>query len=56
MPIHKLQKMGDESVGVVLPKDELREMEFVDDEGVRDGYARIDRDGDSSFSIELIEE
>lgn len=57
MPIRKLQEMGEGSAAVVVPKEYLRDMDMVREDGqIRDGYARIDRDGERDISIEVIEE
>jgi hypothetical protein len=57
MPISKLQEMGEGSAAVVVPKEYLRDMDMVREDGqIRDGYARIDRDGERDISIEVFEE
>jgi hypothetical protein len=56
MDFRKIQSMGGgESAGLSLPKEQLREMGVIDEDGgVADVYARIERVGRNEFSLELI--
>lgn len=57
MDFRKIQSMGGgESAGVSLPKEQLREMGVIDEDGtVADVYARIERVGGNEFSLKLVE-
>jgi hypothetical protein len=55
MEFRKLRQMGGgESAGVTLPKEELREMGFVSEGEIVEGYAQVERVSDSEFKIELV--
>lgn len=56
MEFRKLRQMGGgESAGVTLPKEDLREIGFVADGEIVEGYARIERVGEGEFRVELFE-
>ena len=47
---------GGESAGVTLPKDDLREMGVIDEDGsVGELFARVERVEGSEFRIELVD-
>jgi hypothetical protein len=57
MDFRKIQSMGGgESAGVSLPKDQLRELGFIDEDGsVVEAHARIEHVGGNEFSVEILE-
>lgn len=46
---------GGESAGVTLPKDVLRELGYVKNGEIIEGYARVDRTDDGAFRVELVD-
>lgn len=55
MEFRKLRRMGGgDSAGVTLPKEDLRDIGFVTEGEVKEGYARIERVGDLEFRIKLV--
>lgn len=56
MEFRKLRQMGGgESAGLTLPKDDLRDLGFVRNGEIVEGYARIERVGEGEFRVELFE-
>lgn len=56
MDFRKIQSMGGgESAGVSLPKDELRNLGFIEDGSIVDAYARIEHVEGTEFRVELVE-
>lgn len=46
---------GGESAGITLPKEDLRELGFVEDGKIIESYARVEHVDGSEFRIELVE-
>jgi hypothetical protein len=57
MDFRKIQSMGGgESAGLSLPKEKLRELGIIDENGsITDAYARIEHVEGSEFRVELVE-
>jgi hypothetical protein len=57
MEFRKMRLMGGgESAGTSLPKEDLQEMGFVDEDGnIIETYVRVERSGEREFTIELLE-
>lgn len=56
MEIRKLQKFGNgESGGVTLPKDDLRDLGLVSEDGLEDAYVGVERVEAGEWRVELVE-
>ena len=57
MPLRKLRQLDTESAGVTIPKKDLRESGFLDEDGRIDGerYAVIEQVGDGEWRVEAID-
>lgn len=58
MAVRKLRQLDDHSGGVTIPKQQLREAGILDedDQIEADRYVRVERAGEDTWQVELLEE